>query len=155
MWLWAITYQSYAQNVDNYVDNSLKDTQNQAKNVDNFVENTIKKVMKKQESCWNTGDIHGFMEGYWKSENLRFMGKNGITYGWQKTLDRYLKRYPDKATMGQLNFEIISTESLAENKVLLLGSWKLMREKEPVGGYFSLIWQQIDGQWVIIFDHTS
>ena len=31
------------------------------------------------------------MEGYWKSESLKFYGANGVTYGWDNTLERYQK----------------------------------------------------------------
>ena len=32
---------------------------------------------------------------------------------------------------------------------------KQRKEKENIGGYFSLIWKRVDGKWVIISDHTS
>lgn len=48
-------------------------------------------VMKDQENAWNKADIEGFMEGYWKSDSLRFIGSKGITYGWKATIDNYKK----------------------------------------------------------------
>src|ERR1044072_3173149 len=80
-------------------------------------------LMKKQEAAWNNGDIEGFMKYYWKSDSLKFIGKSGITYGWQKTLDNYKKNYPDKATMGKLTFAIKSSEQLSESSVYIIGSW--------------------------------
>ena len=41
----------------------------------------------------NAGDIEGFMEGYIKSDDLKFVGSKGITYGWKQTLENY-KRFP-------------------------------------------------------------
>ena len=67
---------------------------------------TIPDLMKKQELAWNTGDIDSFMKYYWKSDSLKFIGSSGITYGWQKTLDNYKKKYPDakalEADLGNL-----------------------------------------------------
>ncbi|HLC82952.1 MAG TPA: DUF4440 domain-containing protein, partial [Bacteroidia bacterium] len=60
----------------------------------------ITKAMQDQEAAWNKGDLEAFMIPYWKSDSLKFVGKSGITYGWQNTLDNYKKNYPDKATMG-------------------------------------------------------
>ena len=60
----------------------------------------ILNVLSTQQSAWNEGDIPKFMEGYWKDEDLTFIGVNGVTYGWQNTLDNYIKGYPDAATMG-------------------------------------------------------
>lgn len=115
----------------------------------------ILNVMKKQENCWNKGDIECFMEGYWKSDSLKFIGKSGITYGWQNTLDNYKKKYPGKAAMGRLDFEIISLEALGTNAVLLIGKWTLTRESDSPNGHFSLIWKKIKGVWVIVADHSS
>ena len=116
----------------------------------------IHQVMAKQEQCWNEGDVDCFMQGYWKSDSLKFIGRKGLTYGWQQTLDNYKETYPDKSAMGQLTFEILSTELLAENVVLLIGKWYLNREeKEDLGGHFSLNWKKIDGEWVIVADHSS
>ena len=110
--------------------------------------------MEAQESSWNNGDIPGFMEYYWKSDSLKFIGSKGITYGWQKTLDNYLKSYPDKAAMGILKFSVKECTQLSDTSIYVIGSWNLEKEK-PVGGYFTLLWKKIEGKWVIVVDHTS
>jgi ketosteroid isomerase-like protein len=110
--------------------------------------------MKEQESCWNAGDINCFMKHYWNSDSLKFVGKSGITYGWQKTLDNYKKHYPDKAAMGTLTFGIKEATQLSPGAIYVIGKWDLQKEK-PVGGYFTLMWRKIEGQWVIVSDHTS
>lgn len=115
----------------------------------------IQQAMDNQEQCWSRGDLDGFMSGYWKSDSLRFMGKRGITKGWQTTLDNYKKSYPDKATMGKLRFDIVSFEPLDANGMFVVGKWTLLREKDTLGGYYSLIWRKIDGEWKVVFDHTS
>ena len=94
------------------------------------------------------------MQGYWQSDSLMFIGKNGIKYGWQTTLDNYKSSYPDKATMGQLSFEVIKLEQ-ANEYAYMLGKWSLMRKEDNPGGYFTLYWKKIDGSWVITIDHTS
>ena len=115
----------------------------------------IKKAMSEQEIAWNKGDIDGFMVSYWKSDSLKFIGKNGITYGWQNTLDNYKKSYPDKATMGKLSFTIINVEVLSSTSCYVIGKWNLDRDKDDVGGYYTLLWKKINGKWVIVIDHTS
>ena len=66
----------------------------------------IMRVLMNQQAAWNDGNLEGFMNGYWESDSLSFIGKKGITKGWQQTLDNYKKSYPDKSTMGILKFEI-------------------------------------------------
>ena len=115
----------------------------------------IKKVLDMQVKAWNEGNIEKFMEGYWNSDSLSFVGKSGITKGWKATLERYKKTYPDKATMGKLTFTILSKEKLGAENYLVIGKWHLLREKDEVGGHFSLIWKKIKNRWYIISDHTS
>lgn len=115
----------------------------------------IKAVMEKQTQCWNNGDIDGFMDGYWRSDSLRFLGKRGLTVGWQKTLDNYKKSYPNRNAMGKLAFTHISFEPLNKEQMFVVGKWALEREKDTLKGHYSLLWKKIDGQWKVIFDHSS
>ena len=68
---------------------------------------TIRKILDDQAMAWNRGDIEGFMQGYWKNDSLLFIGKSGITTGWQRTLNNYKKSYPDTTAMGKLAFDIV------------------------------------------------
>jgi hypothetical protein len=63
-------------------------------------ENDIKSVLQKQITLWNKGDIEGFMEYYEKSPDLKFVGKAGVVSGWEATLQRYLKSYPNRENFG-------------------------------------------------------
>ena len=110
--------------------------------------------MKTQEDSWNKGDVKGFMEYYWHSDSLKFIGSKGITYGWQKTLDNYIKGYPNKEAMGILTFTILESIQLSETSIYVIGKWELKKEK-PSGGHFTLLWKKINSQWVIVADHTS
>lgn len=116
--------------------------------------NEVVGLMKSQQSSWNNGDIPGFMEYYWRSDSLKFIGSKGITYGWQNTLDKYLKSYPDKAAMGVLKFTIKEATQLSPTSIYVIGQWELEKEK-PAGGHFTLLWKKINGKWVIVADHTS
>jgi hypothetical protein len=115
----------------------------------------ILKVLENQRLAWNSGDIEGYMMGYWNSDSLRFIGKNGITFGWKETLARYRKGYPTRERMGILTFEIISLEKLTENTALMIGKWSLQKLEKPVSGHFSLIWRKIGSNWLVVLDHTS
>ena len=95
------------------------------------------------------------MNGYWQSDSLMFIGKSGITYGWQKTLDNYKKNYPDTASMGKLNFDLLSVKPVAENYFFVVGKWHLTRSIGDVGGVFTLLFRKVKNQWVIIADHSS
>ncbi len=61
------------------------------------------------------------MNGYWESDSLKFIGKNGITYGYDATLERYKKSYPDVQAMGKLKFDILSMKKLDKKHVFVIG----------------------------------
>ena len=110
--------------------------------------------MRAQEEAWNGGDLNGFMAHYWKSDSLKFIGSKGITYGWQKTLDNYLKAYPTNEAMGALTFTLVEATQLSESSIYIIGKWALLKDK-PVSGYFTLLWKKVNNRWVIVSDHTS
>ena len=115
----------------------------------------IHSVMDEQVKAWNNGDINAFMQTYWKSDSLLFVGSKGPTYGWQTTLDNYKKRYPDTIAMGKLDFEILEIKLLSAEYGFVLGKWHLARTIGDIGGHFTLLFRKIHGQWYIIADHTS
>ncbi len=115
----------------------------------------IRTVMSMQQNCWNQGDIDCFMESYWQSDSLTFIGDNSVTYGFEITYQRYQTIYPDRAAMGQLTFNIIKLDQLALDAYHMVGQWTLDRDSGNIGGYFTLLFRKIDDQWVIVRDHTS
>jgi len=116
----------------------------------------IEGIMAAQEEEWNAGDLEKFMAPYWHSDSLTFVGKSGLNRGWQKTLDNYIKGYPDRAAMGRLKFTNLHMEPLGKEYYQVIGKWELTRDSlDNLSGHYSLIWQKIKGTWVIISDHSS
>jgi len=115
----------------------------------------IESVLTKQAAAWNRGDIESFMGHYWKSDQLTFSSGGETSRGWQATKERYLRRYPSREQMGQLKFTQLETTLLGDSAALVLGRWHLMRDSSPLEGNFTLVFRRIDGNWVIVHDHTS
>ena len=116
----------------------------------------IVQVLTTQTAAWNRGDIPGFMQGYWQSDSLVFIGRKGPTYGWQPTLANYQKNYPDAAAMGQLDFSDLRVTLLAPDAAQVVGHWHLGRPVAgDVQGYFLLVLRQISGRWLVVADHTN
>jgi ketosteroid isomerase-like protein len=116
----------------------------------------ILSTLDRQTQAWNNGDLPLFMQGYWQSDSLRFIGKEGITYGWQATLKRYQTSYPGKEGMGKLDFNSLSIELLSPESAFVVGKWELLRpEKGNLSGHFTLLWRKIKGRWLIVADHSS
>lgn len=118
-------------------------------------EQAVRHLMDIQTEAWNKANIDAFMQTYWKSDSLVFIGKGGPTYGWQTTLDNYKKRYPDTAAMGKLHFDLLQVRPLQTDYYFVIGNWHLTRSIGDIGGIFTLLFKKINGKWFIIADHTS
>lgn len=118
-------------------------------------EKEIRNLLEQQRLEWNKGNLEAYMQGYWESDSLLFVGKNGAKYGWKNTLDNYKKGYPDKATMGFLTFDIKEIKMIDATHAFVLGAWNLKREKDEPKGYFTLLVQKFESDWKIIVDHSS
>ena len=118
-------------------------------------EQSILTSIGNQQKAWNRGDLVSFMDTYWKSDSLMFIGKSGVTYGWQNTLDNYKKGYPDATAMGQLDFEILHVKRLSVLYFSVVGKWHLNRSIGDIGGHFTLLFKKIGNRWLIVSDHSS
>lgn len=115
----------------------------------------ILSTLDRQTRDWNRGDIDAFMVGYWNSDSLKFIGKSGITYGYQQTLDNYKKNYSDTAQMGKLSFQIIEVKRISVKHYFVVGKWMLKRSVGDLSGHYTLLFEKIKGKWVIVADHSS
>lgn len=115
----------------------------------------IRELLQQQTVSWNKGDLEGFMQTYWKSDSLMFIGKAGVVWGWEPTLNNYKKGYPDSAAMGKLSFEIIQVKPLSSTQYFVVGKWMLQRTKGDLSGHYTLILKKFKGAWKIVADHSS
>lgn len=112
----------------------------------------IRKVLEDQNIAWNNYDLEAFMQGYWKSESLKFYGSNGVTYGWENTLARYHKAYPSKDHTGTLKFVINDISPIEKGSYYVMGEYHLERKVGNADGIFMIIFKKIKGEWKIIAD---
>lgn len=118
-------------------------------------EQAIRQVLNTQVEQWNTGNIDAFMKGYWQSDSLLFIGKNGPKYGYKATLENYKKNYIDTTAMGKLSFNILQVRRLSSDYSFVVGKWHLQRTIGDLQGHFTLLFRKIKGEWVIVADHSS
>jgi ketosteroid isomerase-like protein len=118
-------------------------------------EAAIRRLLTLQTEAWNRGNIDAFMQTYWKSDSLMFIGSKGVVRGWQQTLDNYKKGYPDTAAMGQLSFDIIQVKPVSKEYAFVVGKWMLKRSMGDLSGHYTLVLRKIRGEWKIVADHSS
>jgi ketosteroid isomerase-like protein len=117
-------------------------------------------VLTAQANAWNKGDLDTFLDTYWRSphtcfSSASFSGERDTFCGWEALRERYQKRYPDRASMGDLSFKQVEVTPLARDSAYVKGSWGVARKEETLWGDFTLILVKFPEGWKIIDDHTS
>lgn len=115
---------------------------------------TIQTIMDRQVKAWNEGNIDGFMEGYWKSDEFTFQGGKKRLKGWETLRAMYKKNYAGEK-MGKLEFTDIEMKPLGKDYVLVTAQWRVTSKEEVKEGLFTLIFQRFGKDWKIIHDHSS
>lgn len=118
-------------------------------------EDAIRQVLSQQVAAWNEGNLEGFMEGYARTDTLRFASGGTVRYGWQATLDGYRRGYPDRAAMGTLSFDLRDIQVLSPEWALVFGAWALERSEDRPAGLFTLTLRKTAAGWRVVQDHTS
>ena len=116
---------------------------------------TIAALLQAQDDAWNKGDIDGFMNGYWPSEELRFASGGNVVRGYAATLARYKVRYPGREGMGELTTSDYEIDILSEDAAIAHGSWKVTTAEGSSDGLYTLVLRKMDGQWLIVSDTTT
>jgi ketosteroid isomerase-like protein len=117
----------------------------------------VVKVMLKQETAWNKGDIDGFTEGYKNAPDTLFISRQ-ITRGFEGMAATYHQSYPNRAAMGNLGFSELEVRPLGTDFAVCIGKFHLERSKKDGGsadGIFSLVFEKTEQGWKIILDHTT
>jgi beta-aspartyl-peptidase (threonine type) len=116
----------------------------------------VKELLNAQVAAWNSGDLKGFMEGYWNSPELTLFVAGDIHKGWQETYQRYQNEYQKGGReMGRLTLDGLSFDPLSDDAVVARGRWKLTMKDCNLGGLFTLIVRRMPEGWRIVHDHTS
>jgi ketosteroid isomerase-like protein len=118
-------------------------------------EKAVRQILHEQTEAWNKGDLVTFMKGYWENDSLMFVGKNGVTYGYQNTLNNYKKNYNGPDQMGTLTFNLIKVDQISKDYFFVVGKWNLKRNAGDISGHYNLLFRKIKGKWVIVADHSS
>lgn len=117
----------------------------------------IRAVLDAQVAAWNRGSVRGFMEGYARTDTLRFASGGSVYRGWNGTLERYRDAYADEELMGTLTFSQVDVWPLSEQHAVAFGRWALDRTEAhgDAGGLFTLVFEKGASGWNIVHDHTS
>ncbi len=111
---------------------------------------------KRQEACWNAGDIDCYMAAYHPSDSIRTISRQGVTFGYEAIRQQYKANWPPER-MGRLHFDQMLLERIAPDIYSVIGRFNLQfpERKEPAQGWFSVLMRRTDGAWYMVSDHSS
>jgi uncharacterized protein (TIGR02246 family) len=116
----------------------------------------IQSVLDQQVAAWNRGDIKGFMDGYWNSAELTYVGNTKVTRGWQTLLDRFEEL--SKTSSGQIGtLELPETQItvLSKESALVWGTYRVLQPGQDRKGLYTLVLRRFRDGWRTIYDRTS
>lgn len=104
-----------------------------------------------QAAAWSRGDLDAFCGVY--AEDATFVSPSGLTKGRQAVLDRYRKKYVDKAGMGALRLDIDEVRTASASSASVVARWTLTWPDRPLAEGLTLLvlWKTPDG-WRIVQD---
>jgi uncharacterized protein (TIGR02246 family) len=115
------------------------------------IRQAVAAVLERQVQAWNRGDLEGFASAY--AEDAAFVSPTGLTRGRQAVLDRYRKRYPDKAAMGKLSLEVLETRLADVQGASVVARWMLAYTDKPAASGLTLLVLRPRGDtWEIVQD---
>jgi len=112
-------------------------------------------LLTRQAEDWNRGDLEAFTTVY--ADDAAFLAPSGVHRGRAEVLARYQRRYPDRAAMGTLSFEVIETRVSADaSMVTLAARWKLGyppdADREDASGLTLVVLRRGPDGWKIVQD---
>ena len=125
---------------------------------DIVAESAAAAVLQRQTEAWNRGDLEAFCSVY--DEDATYVSPSGIVRGRAAVLDRYRKRYPDRAAMGTLRLDVQEARAAAAPEgagvqgVSIVARWRLTYPDKPEASGLTLLVLRPrgDGQWQIVQD---
>jgi peptidoglycan/xylan/chitin deacetylase (PgdA/CDA1 family) len=122
-------------------------------------------VLTTQAEAWNAGDLEAFCTVY--ADDAAYVSSTGVTRGREAILARYRQRYPDRAAMGKLSFEIVEARAASGVEFTLLGDaapgrvhgvsivarWRLAYpDREPAEGLTLVVLRRRGEGWEMVQD---
>ena len=112
-------------------------------------------ALTRQAEDWNRGDLESFTAVY--ADDAVFLSPSGVHRGRDEVLARYRKRYPDRAAMGELSFEVIETRVSGDASLVTLAArWHLAYpddgDREDASGLTLLVLRRDADGWNIVQD---
>lgn len=118
-------------------------------------EQAIRQIFVRGQAAWKRGDIDAFMKGMWVDESTVHIFNEEITVGHAAIRERYSSRYTDPDRMGELTTKDMVVKVLSPDIAYVYSRWNFTHPDIAFDGVFTLVLRKIDGEWLIVHDHSQ
>ncbi len=120
------------------------------------VEAKVRELTAKLQSDWNAGDMAGYLNAYWKDDDMSLMFGDQAVRGWDNLNELFSGNWTTEEAMGDFYVNDAEVRFPNENIAIVSGPFEHHFPELTVIGAFSHVWQKTDkGEWVIVHEHTS
>lgn len=115
-----------------------------------------RKGLEAQVTAWNGDDLEGALVRYWNSPDMVWVNRRGVERGFAPFADAMRTDAAANPDLGEFAVEVLDARDLTADSALLVMRWSITRDgKRLMGGVSTQVWRQVDGLWVIVFEHAS
>lgn len=108
-------------------------------------------LLNVQAAAWSRGDLDTFAAIY--ADDATFVSPSGMTRGKTELVERYRRKYPDRAAMGSLALEVLELRQVDERSASVVARWVLTYPDKPaVSGLTLLVFHRLGAGWRIVQD---
>lgn len=105
--------------------------------------------------AWNSGDIDGYLAGYWDSPATRWVRAGNIVRGKQAITQAYKAGFPTPESLGQIEMLHFEMDVIGDQDALVFGIIAHTRGESTQKASFAAHVRDFDGDWLIVSDHVS
>jgi hypothetical protein len=73
----------------------------------------VYQLILKMVDRWNNHDLDGYMQGFWKSDDLLAVLESEVHWGWSDLYNSYARGYPDRNLMGKFESRAVTSPFLS------------------------------------------
>jgi len=115
----------------------------------------IRALFESACAAWNRGDIDGYLANYWHSDKVRWVSEGIVRYGFEAIAAACKARFDSPDNMGRLEVANLEIQLPGESDALVFGAWTQTTRAARRHGVFTVHMKKIDGDWLIVSDHSS
>jgi uncharacterized protein (TIGR02246 family) len=118
-------------------------------------EKEIYDELSRMVDAWNRHDIDGYLDTFWRSENLVVVVEGENIRGWDLISKAYHTGYPNLEEMGNMTLDRVQVQILAPDIGFALAWFTASFPKKKEFGTATMTFKKLPEGWRIAIAHSS